>query len=131
MFYGIFHHRLNSKNQVTVPLRFREAVDEAQEGKGLFLFMAEKECLYLLTPKAMDEVAERARAHGGKKGFMRVFYCFFHTLLRRIAHSHQSKEDDIFFNIFHHVILSVIPQFPIGKCQDSHCLFGILSVQLI
>lgn len=76
MFFGTYNHRLNSKNQVTVPSRLRDAVDEEREGKGFFLFAAEKTCLYLFTPRGMEEVVERARqgSAGGKQDFLRMFY---------------------------------------------------------
>jgi MraZ protein len=76
MFFGTYHHRLNSKNQVTVPSRLRDAVDEDTEGKGFFLFVAEKSCLYLFTPRGMEDVVERARSKwsGGQQDFLRMFY---------------------------------------------------------
>jgi MraZ protein len=76
VFFGAFSHRLNSKNQVTVPSRLREAVDEAKEGKGFYLFVAEPNCLYLFTPRGIEEVVERARSKwsGAKQDFLRMFY---------------------------------------------------------
>ncbi len=76
MFFGTYHHRLNSKNQVTVPSRLRDAVDQEKEGKGFYLFVAEKSCLYLFTPRGIEEVVERARSKwaGGKQDFLRMFY---------------------------------------------------------
>jgi MraZ protein len=76
MFFGKFEHRLNSKNQVTVPASFRAAIDEAKEGKGFFLFVAESRCLYLFTPRGMEEVVERARSKwgGSDQDFLHLFY---------------------------------------------------------
>ncbi len=76
MFFGTYHHRLNSKNQVTVPSRLRDAVDAEKEGKGFYLFVAEESCLYLFTPRGIEEVVERARAKwsGSKQDFLRMFY---------------------------------------------------------
>jgi transcriptional regulator MraZ len=76
MFFGTYHHKLNSKNQVTVPSRLRAAVDEGTEGQGFYLFVAESNCLYLFTPRGIDEVVERARSKwsGSKQDFLRMFY---------------------------------------------------------
>ena len=76
MFFGKFEHRLNSKNQVTIPASFRSAIDEAKEGKGFFLFVAESSCLYLFTPKGMRDVVEHARARLGAANhdFLRNLY---------------------------------------------------------
>lgn len=76
MFFGTYQHRLNSKNQVTIPSRLRDAVDPAKEGKGFYLFVAEKNCLYLFTPRGIEEVVERARNKwsGAGQDFLRVFY---------------------------------------------------------
>jgi len=76
MFFGTFEHRLNSKNQVTVPASFRGAIDESKEGKGFFLFVGESDCLYLYTPKGMKDVVEDARARLGPadRNFLRNLY---------------------------------------------------------
>jgi MraZ protein len=76
MFFGKFEHRLNSKNQVTVPASFRAVVDPAKEGKGFYLFVAESRCLYLFTPRGMEEVVERARSKwaSSDQDFLHIFY---------------------------------------------------------
>ena len=76
MFFGTFEHRLNSKNQVTIPASFRSAIDESKEGKGFFVVVAESSCLYLFTPRGIEEVVERARAKwgGADQDFLRNFY---------------------------------------------------------
>lgn len=75
MFFGRFEHRLNSKNQVTIPSSFRAAVDESKEGKGYRLIVAEKRCLYLFTPKGIEDVVEQARSKGGAdQDFLRMLY---------------------------------------------------------
>jgi MraZ protein len=75
VFYGSYHHRLNTKNQVTVPSRLRDAIDEAKEGKGLYLFVAEPNCLYLFTPLGVQEVVARAQSKwaSGQQDFLRMF----------------------------------------------------------
>jgi MraZ protein len=76
MFFGTFEHRLNTKNQVTVPASFRGAIDESKEGQGFFLFVAESHCLYLFTPRGMEEVVQRARSKwgGSDQDFLHMFY---------------------------------------------------------
>lgn len=75
MFFGRFEHRLNIKNQLTIPSSFRAAIDEIKEGKGFRLFVAEKRCLYLFTPRGIEEVVEQARSKGGAdQDFLRMFY---------------------------------------------------------
>jgi len=75
VFFGTFEHRLNSKNQVTIPASFRAAIDETKEGQGFRLFVAEQRCLYLFTPRGIEEVVEQARAKGGAdQDFLRMLY---------------------------------------------------------
>lgn len=75
MFYGTYQHRLNSKNQVTVPSRLRDAIDEQKEGKGLFVAQLDPNCLYLFTPRGVQEMVDRAKAKwaNGQQDFLRIF----------------------------------------------------------
>lgn len=80
MFYGVYRHRINARNQLTVPSRFREAIDEARDGKGFYLFHDEKDpYLHLYTPAEMTRVvgSARAGAHGRDQDFLRLLYARF------------------------------------------------------
>jgi MraZ protein len=71
VFFGQFHHRLNSKKQVTIPARFRGLVplkkDSADE-KGdkareeLYLVRTGSDCLYLYTQREIEGVIGRLRS---------------------------------------------------------------------
>lgn len=80
MFYGVYRHKLNARNQLTIPSRFREAIDEERDGKGFYLFRGEKDpYLHLYTPAEMRRVVEAARAGslGSDQDFLRLFYSRF------------------------------------------------------
>ena len=80
MFYGVYRHKLNSRNQLTIPSRFREAIDEERDGKGFYLFRDERDpYLHLYTPAEMRRVVEAARAGslGRDQDFLRLFFSRF------------------------------------------------------
>lgn len=56
MFLGEVKHRLNAKNQVTIPARFRSVLSDEERKKGFYLVRADGECLHLYTH---TEIAKR------------------------------------------------------------------------
>lgn len=58
VFVGEFQHRINAKNQVAIPARFRVVVPEDERKKGFYLVRSSPDCLYLYTH---SEVVERVR----------------------------------------------------------------------
>lgn len=58
MFVGEFQHRLNAKNQVAIPKRFRLVISEEERAKGFYLVLSSTDCLYLYTH---GEVVDRIR----------------------------------------------------------------------
>lgn len=70
MFYGQYPHKLNAKNQVTLPAKFREVIDSQKradptEGDGLYLLQADPRCLYLYTQKGVERIVEWLKSAGG------------------------------------------------------------------
>lgn len=56
MFLGEVKHRLNAKNQVTIPARFRSVLSDEERKKGFYLVRADGDCLHLYTH---TEIAKR------------------------------------------------------------------------
>ena len=70
MFFGHFHHRLNAKNQVTVPASFRRLLPEDEK---LNVARWDRDCLYLLTQAETVTLMERMHERGGSgPGFHRI-----------------------------------------------------------
>lgn len=61
MFYGKFEHKLNAKNQVTIPARFRELVPPDERRKGFYLVRGNKKCLFLCPHSEVVKIEERLR----------------------------------------------------------------------
>ena len=67
MFLSIFEHKLNKKNQVTLPAKLREelereALESKSDSKTLFLYSPDPRCLYVYTRKNIDDTILRLRA---------------------------------------------------------------------
>lgn len=76
MFLSIFEHKLNKKNQVTLPAKLREelereALESKSDSKTLFLYSPDPRCLYVYTRKNIDETILRLRALGTDADFRR------------------------------------------------------------
>ena len=77
MFYGHYPHKLNAKNQVTLPAKFREVIEQQEQGKGLYLVQVDPRCLYLYTHQGLELVKDRLKKSGGPAGrseFRRKFF---------------------------------------------------------
>jgi len=61
VFFGKFYHRLNSKNQVTVPASFRQVIPPEEAKKGLYLVRTNQNCLYLYTQSEVEQIMTRLR----------------------------------------------------------------------
>lgn len=59
MFFGKFQHRLNAKNQVTIPARFRQVIPPEETKKGFYLFRSGSKCLYLYTHSEVERILAR------------------------------------------------------------------------
>ena len=71
MFFGQFNHKLNAKNQVVVPARYR---DQLPEDEKLYLFRKDDTSLLLYTQEALENVFEKMRRLAGTDpGFRRMF----------------------------------------------------------
>lgn len=77
MFYGQHPHKLNAKHQATLPAKFREALDETQAGRDLYLLQVDPRCVYLYTRAGLDQIVEVLKASGGaarKPDFRRMLF---------------------------------------------------------
>jgi MraZ protein len=72
VFFGKYDHRLNAKNQVTVPARFRALLPEKEK---LYLLRANDVPLYLYTQQDMEKIVGRMResASAADPNFRRKF----------------------------------------------------------
>ena len=72
MFFGQFHHKLNAKNQVTIPSRFRQLMPEHEK---LYILRMSADALYLYTQGEIEKVMQRVRENGPAidPEFRRVF----------------------------------------------------------
>jgi len=59
MFFGEFTHKVNAKNQVNVPVKLREQIDEEKDGKTLFLMKRPGLCIYAYTLRELAKVIEK------------------------------------------------------------------------
>ena len=84
MFYGRYPHKLNAKNQVTLPSRLREALERSGEGPGLFILQVDGRCLYLYTQTGLDQVVEILKKAGGagtkRADGRRMFFSSIHPV---------------------------------------------------
>ena len=62
MFLGEVKHRLNAKNQVTIPARFRSVLPEDERRNGFYLVRSNPDCLYLYTHSEISERMNQAKA---------------------------------------------------------------------
>lgn len=76
MFLGEVTHRLNAKNQVTIPSRFRSVLSEDERRKGFYLVRPGSDCLHLYPhaeiAKRMQEVAAVLRPAGRREITRRI-----------------------------------------------------------
>jgi len=61
MFLGEATHRLNAKNQVTIPARFRSVLPEEERRNGFYLVRSNPDCLYLYTHAEISARMEQAK----------------------------------------------------------------------
>ena len=62
MFLGEATHRLNAKNQVTIPARFRSVLSDEERKNGFYLVRSNPDCLYLYTHAEIAERISQAKA---------------------------------------------------------------------
>ena len=62
MFLGEAKHRLNAKNQVTIPAQFRSVLSEDERKKGFYLVRPSDECLHLYTHSEISQRMEQVKA---------------------------------------------------------------------
>ncbi len=76
MFLGEVKHRLNAKNQVTIPARFRSVLSDEERARGFYLVRANSNCLHLYThaeiAKRMDQVTAVLRPAGRREITRRI-----------------------------------------------------------
>ncbi|MHC4252212.1 MAG: division/cell wall cluster transcriptional repressor MraZ [Planctomycetota bacterium] len=76
MFLGEVKHRLNAKNQVTIPSRFRSVLSEEERTRGFYLVRANSDCLHLYThaeiAKRMEQVTAVLRPAGRREITRRI-----------------------------------------------------------
>lgn len=56
MFIGDYDHRLDAKNRLSIPRKFREIIEATEEAKGFFVTRGLDSCLFLYTQSQWNEV---------------------------------------------------------------------------
>lgn len=82
-YYGRAENKLNSKNQVAIPARFRSVLPEEDRDKNYVLIRGADDCLYMYTHrqfgKIMDNVRQLAE-ESGDRAFFRSFMAEAHPV---------------------------------------------------
>jgi len=73
MFIGEYDHHLDGKNRLSIPVRFREAVESAEERKGFFVTRGLDSCLFLYTESQWNEVIAGLKAKPFTDAVVRKF----------------------------------------------------------
>ena len=59
MFTGEYHHTIDDKNRLAIPVPLRDSIDVKTEGKGFFVTRGLDECLFMYPPKEWQNVVSR------------------------------------------------------------------------
>jgi len=78
MFIGEYEHRLDAKNRLSIPRKFRDHVEETEERKGFYVTLGLDNCLFLYTPSQWGEVSSQLRdkpfTDPAARRFKRLFF---------------------------------------------------------
>ena len=78
MFIGEYEHRLDAKNRLSIPRKFREHLKATEDANGLIATRGLDTCLFLYTPGQWNEVTanlkEKAFTDSAVRRFERLFY---------------------------------------------------------
>ena len=59
MFTGEYHHTIDDKNRLAIPVPLRDSIDVKTDGKGYFVTRGLDECLFMYTPIEWQKVVSR------------------------------------------------------------------------
>ncbi|MFO0985511.1 MAG: division/cell wall cluster transcriptional repressor MraZ [Planctomycetota bacterium] len=78
MFTGIYRHSLDSKNRVTVPSKFLQAISDPAEKTQFYVTLGLDSCLFLFTLSQFHEIATQVKksslATPAARNFARLFF---------------------------------------------------------
>ncbi|MCD6404545.1 MAG: division/cell wall cluster transcriptional repressor MraZ [Planctomycetes bacterium] len=78
MFIGEYDHRLDAKNRLNVPRKFRQALKATEEAQGFFITRGLDDCLFLYTVSQWTEVTaslrEKSFTDSVTRRFQRLFF---------------------------------------------------------
>ena len=82
MFFGTYPHRLNSKNQVTVPSGLRQQAEREGDALVFYIVPEDDRCLYFYTRSELEKVfaALREKSIGSMADFRRLFSSRVHPV---------------------------------------------------
>ncbi len=75
-YYGRAENKLNSKNQVAIPARFRSVLPEEDQSRNYVIIRGADDCLYMYTHRQFGQVLENVRQvaeESGDRAFYRGF----------------------------------------------------------
>src|SRR3972149_4167351 len=59
MFTGEYHHTIDDKNRLAIPVPLRDSIDVKTDGKGFFVTRGLDECLFMYTPSEWQKVVSK------------------------------------------------------------------------
>ncbi len=78
MFIGEYDHKIDSKNRLSIPRKFRDVLKEGDEVSGFYITRGLDQCLFLFTASQWNEVTttlrQRAFTDSASRRFERLFF---------------------------------------------------------
>ena len=78
MFIGEHDHKIDSKNRLSIPSKFRDILKASDEVNGFYVTRGLDQCLFLFTGSQWDEVTgslrQRAFTDSASRRFQRLFF---------------------------------------------------------
>jgi len=78
MFIGEYDHKIDSKNRLSIPRKFRDVLKASEEVNGFYVTRGLDRCLFLFTGSQWDEVTaglrQRAFTDSSTRRFQRLFF---------------------------------------------------------
>lgn len=116
MFTGEYHHTIDDKNRLAIPAPLRDCIDVETEGKGFYLTRGLETCLFMFTPKGIQDALSKIDQHPFTKKEVRDFQRRFFSKALKIPDCDQQGR-------------ILIPQLlkDIAKIQKNVVIVGINS----
>ena len=84
MFTGEYHHTIDDKNRLAIPVPLRDTIDTNVEGKGFFITRGLDGCLFMFTPSSWHSVVSKIEQHSFADMKARQFQRLFFSAAQKI-----------------------------------------------